>query len=165
MELGSIACTILCDDARLDAALPKIINASYRKAGQVCTSIQLLLTHESIVGQVESKLAERVKALAYGDPCKQDTVVGPLISEQEAVRVEAWIDEAVAQGAKRLVGGSRKGAVVPPTLLASINDAMKVGCREVFGPILCVVPVASLDAAIARVNATPYGLACSYNFV
>lgn len=160
MELGSIACTILCDDANLDKALPKVMNASYRKAGQVCTSIQLLLTHASIVEQVQTKLAERVKALPYGDPYKPDTVVGPLISEQEAVRVEAWIEEAIAQGAKRLVGGPRKGSVVPPTLLSSINDSMKVGCREVFGPILCVVPVASLDAAIARVNATPYGLAC-----
>jgi acyl-CoA reductase-like NAD-dependent aldehyde dehydrogenase len=160
MELGSIACTILCDDANLDKALPKIINASYRKAGQVCTSIQLLLTHESILEEVQKRLTELVTALPYGDPYKSDTVVGPLISEQEAVRVEAWIEEAVSQGAKRLVGGPRKGAVVPPTLLASISDSMKVGCREVFGPILCIVPAASLDAAIARVNATPYGLAC-----
>jgi acyl-CoA reductase-like NAD-dependent aldehyde dehydrogenase len=160
MELGSIACTILCDDANLDQALPKVINASYRKAGQVCTSIQLLLVHQAIVGEVQSRLAERVKALPYGDPCKPDTVVGPLISEQEAVRVEAWIEEAVAQGAQRLAGGPRQGAVVPPTLLASINDSMKVGCREVFGPILCIVPFASLDEAIGRVNATPYGLAC-----
>ncbi len=160
MELGSIACTILCDDANLDKALPKIINASYRKAGQVCTSIQLLLTHASIVEQVQSRLTEMVKALPYGDPYKPDTVVGPLISEDEAIRVEAWIEEAVAQGAKRLAGGPRSGAVVPPTLLASISDSMKVGCREVFGPILCIVPVASLDAAIGRVNATPYGLAC-----
>lgn len=160
MELGSIACTILCDDANLDKALPKVINASYRKAGQVCTSIQLLLVHRSIVEPVQSRLTDLVKALPYGDPYKPDTVVGPLISEDEAVRVEAWIEEAVAQGAKRLVGGPRTGAVVPPTLLASINDSMKVGCREVFGPILCIVPFDSLDDAIARVNATPFGLAC-----
>jgi len=160
MELGSIACTILCDDAKLDAALPKVVGAGYRKAGQVCTSVQLLLVHRTIAGEVERRLAKLVQALPYGDPTKPDTVVGPLISEQEAVRVEAWIEEAVAQGAKRLVGGPRKGAVVPPTLLASISDSMKVGCREVFGPILCIVPVASLDEAIARVNATPYGLAC-----
>jgi len=160
MELGSIACTIVCDDANLDKALPKVINASYRKAGQVCTSIQLLLVHTAIVSEVQSRLSKLVQALPYGDPTKPDTVVGPLISEEEAVRVEAWIEEAVAQGAKRLVGGPRKGAVVPPTLLASISDSMKVGCREVFGPILCIVPVDSLDAAIARVNSTPYGLAC-----
>ena len=159
MELGSIACTIICDDARLDVALPKVVNAGYRKAGQVCTSVQLLLVHQSIVADVQSRLAKLVQALPYGDPGNPDTVVGPLISEQEAIRVESWVEEAVAKGARRLAGGARKGAVVPPVLLASIDDSMKVGCREVFGPIVCIVPFASLDEAIARVNATPYGLA------
>ena len=159
MELGSIACTILCDDAKLDSALPKVINAGYRKAGQVCTSIQLLLAHQSIVEEVQQRLAKLVQALPYGDPRDPDTVVGPLISEKEAIRVESWIEEALAKGAKRLAGGARHGAVVPPVLLGSIDDAMKVGCREVFGPVVCVVPFATLDEAIARVNATPYGLA------
>jgi len=159
MELGSIACTILCDDAKLDSALPKVINAGYRKAGQVCTSIQLLLAHQSIVEEVQQRLAKLVQALPYGDPRDPDTVVGPLISEKEAIRVESWIEEALAKGARRLAGGARKGAVVQPVLLGSIDDSMKVGCREVFGPVVCVVPFATLDEAIARVNATPYGLA------
>jgi len=161
MELGSIACTIVCDDANLDTALPKIINASYRKAGQVCTSIQLLLTHKSIVANLEQRLVELVKALPYGDPCDPKTVVGPLISESEAIRVESWIVEAIAKGAKCLAGGgARKGAVVPPVLLGSIDNSMKVGCQEIFGPVLCVVPFDTLDEAIVRVNATPFGLAC-----
>jgi succinate-semialdehyde dehydrogenase/glutarate-semialdehyde dehydrogenase len=159
MELGSIACTILCDDARLDTALPKIVNAGFRKAGQVCTSIQLLLTHQSLVAEVEARLAQLVQGLAYGDPYDPGTFVGPLISESEAIRVEQWVEEAVAKGARRLAGGPRKGAVLAPVLLGSIDDSMKVGCREVFGPILCIVPFATLDEAIARVNATPYGLA------
>jgi acyl-CoA reductase-like NAD-dependent aldehyde dehydrogenase len=159
MELGSISCTILCDDARLDNALPKIVNAGYRKAGQVCTSVQLLLVHASIVDAVQSRLADLVRALSYGDPYDPGTFVGPLISEAEAIRVERWIEEAVAAGAKRLAGGPRRGAVVPPALLASIDDSMKVGCREVFGPVVCIVPFDTLDEAIARVNATPYGLA------
>jgi acyl-CoA reductase-like NAD-dependent aldehyde dehydrogenase len=159
MELGSIACTVLCDDAKLDAALPKVISAGYRKAGQVCTSIQLLLVHRSIAGEVERRLATLVQALPFGDPRDPNTVVGPLISEQEAMRVESWVEDAVAKGARRLAGGARKGAVVPPTLLASIDDSMKVGCSEVFGPVVCLVPFDTLDEAIARVNATPYGLA------
>jgi acyl-CoA reductase-like NAD-dependent aldehyde dehydrogenase len=159
MELGSIACTILCDDARLDVALPKVVNAGYRKAGQVCTSIQLLLVQQKILQQVESKLAALVSALPYGDPRDGKTVVGPLISEKEAIRVESWAAEAVAKGAKLLAGGARQGAVVPPVLLGSIDDSMKVGCQEVFGPVMCVVPFDTLDQAIARVNATPYGLA------
>jgi len=161
MELGSIACTIVCDDARLDTALTKIINASYRKAGQVCTSVQLLLVQEKIVGEVQTRLAKLVQALPYGDPQDPKTVVGPLISEKEAIRVDGWIQEAVAKGAQCLAGGgARQGSVVPPVLLASIDDSMKVGCREVFGPVLCVVPFDTLDNAIARVNATPFGLAC-----
>ncbi|MCG6873502.1 MAG: aldehyde dehydrogenase family protein [Betaproteobacteria bacterium] len=160
MELGSIAFTILCDDARLDVALPKVVNASYRKAGQVCTSIQMLLVQNAIFADVQSRMTEMVKALPFGDPYDRNTVVGPIISEKEAIRIEGWIEEAVARGAKRLAGGNRKGAVVPPTLLASVDDSMKVGCREVFGPVLCLVPFDSLDEAIARVNATPFGLAC-----
>jgi succinate-semialdehyde dehydrogenase/glutarate-semialdehyde dehydrogenase len=159
MELGSIAFTILCDDAKLDTALAKVVNAGYRKAGQVCTSVQLLLAHRSIVGEVERQLAQKVRALKHGDPRDPDTFVGPLISEKEAVRVEAWIEEAVAKGAQRLAGGARKGASIPPTLLSGIDDSMKVGCQEVFGPVVCIVPFETLDEAIARVNATPYGLA------
>jgi len=159
MELGSISFTILCDDADLDRALPKIVSAGYRKAGQVCTSVQILLVQEAIQSDVEARLTVQVKALKYGDPYQADTVVGPLISEKEALRVEAWIDEAVSRGAKRLVGGARDGAVVPPTLLTGIDDGMQVGCCEIFGPVVCLVPFAALDDAIARVNATPFGLA------
>jgi acyl-CoA reductase-like NAD-dependent aldehyde dehydrogenase len=159
MELGSIAFTILCDDADLDRALPKIINAGYRKAGQVCTSVQMLLVHERIMDAVTSRLAAMVGALQYGDPHDADTVVGPLISEAEAARVEAWIEEAVSKGANRLAGGPRQRAVVPPTLLADIDGTMQVGACEIFGPVVCLTPFATLDEAIDRVNATPYGLA------
>jgi succinate-semialdehyde dehydrogenase/glutarate-semialdehyde dehydrogenase len=159
MELGSIAFTIVCDDADLGRALPKIINAGYRKAGQVCTSVQILLVHERIMKEVETRLAEMVRGLKYGDPCDAETVVGPLISEKEASRVDAWIEEAVSKGAKRLAGGPRQGAVVPPALLTDIGADMRVGCCEIFGPVVCLAPFATLDEAIDRVNATPFGLA------
>ncbi len=159
MELGSIAFTILCADADLDAALPKIVNAAYRKAGQVCTSIQILLVEQPIAAEVERRLAERVRSLEAGDPRAPETFVGPLISEAEAGRVEAWIAEAVAAGARPLAGGARRGAVVQPTLLADLRPEMKVSCQEVFGPVLGLVSFTRLDEAIERVNATPYGLA------
>jgi acyl-CoA reductase-like NAD-dependent aldehyde dehydrogenase len=161
MELGSIACTIVCDDANLDTALPKVVNAGYRKAGQVCTSVQLLLVHEKIVKDVETRLAALVSKVKYGDPTDPETFVGPLISEKEAIRVESWIEEALAKGAKCLAGGGpRRGAVVPPVLLGDVDESMKLGCQEVFGPVVCVLPFRTLDEAIDRVNATPYGLAC-----
>ncbi len=159
MELGSIAHCIVCDDADLDAALPKVISASYRKAGQVCTSIQLLLVQRARVAEVERKLADLVKALPYGDPGDDKTVVGPVISETAAKRIESWIDDAVARGARRLAGGERRGAVVPPTLLADGRQRTPLGCQEVFGPVMCIAPFDSVDDAIARVNSTPFGLA------
>ena len=159
MELGSIACCILCDDANLDIALPKVVNAGYRKAGQVCTSVQLLLVHNSIKHQVEAKMKDLVGALSFGDPLKQETFVGPLISEVSAVRVAQWIELAMSKGAKRLVGGERVGCVVPPTLLTDVSDDMEISCKEVFGPVVCILPFDTLSQAIERVNATPYGLA------
>ncbi len=159
MELGSIAFTILADDADLDRALPKVVNAGYRKAGQVCTSIQLLLVHRSLCAQVEERLGALVRALPCGDPAAPGMVVGPVISEAAAVRIEGWIEQAVARGARRLAGGPRQGAVVPATLLTDIADDTPVGCQEIFGPVMSIVPFDTLDEAIARVNATPYGLA------
>jgi succinate-semialdehyde dehydrogenase/glutarate-semialdehyde dehydrogenase len=159
MELGSIAFTIVADDADLDRALPKIVSAAYRKAGQVCTSIQLLLVQRSVFAVVQQRLTEMVRALPYGDPLDAKTVVGPVISEAEARRIEAWVADAMARGAERLAGGTRIGAVVPPTLLTGVDDAMAVGCREVFGPVMSLLPYDTLEEAIARVNATPFGLA------
>lgn len=162
MELGSIAFTIVADDADLDRALPKIVNAAYRKAGQVCTSIQILLVQRAVFGAVRQRLTPLVRALPCGDPLDAKTVVGPVISEGEARRIGAWIDEAVAQGAERLAGGARVGALVPPTLLTNVNRSMPVGCQEVFGPVMSLVPYDTLADAINQVNATPYGLATGF---
>ncbi len=159
MELGSIAFGVLGEDANLDFALPKIVNAAYRKAGQVCTSIQLLLVHERIFDQVRDQLTARVRALVYGDPLNPATFVGPVISEEAALRISSWIDEAIQSGAICLAGGVRERNVVAPTLLTNLNDSMKLGCQEVFGPVMSLVPFSSIDEVIARINSTPYGLA------
>lgn len=159
MELGSIAFTMLAEDADLDRALPKVVGAGYRKAGQVCTSVQILLVHESLRARVEERLAALVRALPYGDPSDPSTVVGPVISEAAAQRIEQWVDQAVAQGARRLAGGPRQGAVIPPTLLADIAGGMAVSCQEIFGPVVCIEGFRTLEQAIARINGTPFGLA------
>lgn len=162
MELGSIAFTIVADDANIDTALPKIVGASYRKAGQVCTSIQILLVHEDVADMVEARLTTMVKALTYGDPTVENCTTGPLISEPDAIRVGAWVAQAVETGARLLVGGNRDGSVVAPTLLADVSATMKVGCCEIFGPVLCIERYRDIEAAIARVNSTPYGLASGF---
>ena len=159
LELGSIAHCILCEDADLDGALPKVVNAGFRKAGQVCTSIQVLLAQRPLVDEIERRLTALVAALPYGDPGDDKTVVGPVISETAAKRIESWIAMAVERGARRLVGGERRGSVVPPTLLADVDGSTPLGCQEVFGPVMCISAFDRLDEAIARVNETPFGLA------
>src|SRR3546814_15712891 len=106
---------------------------------------------------VEAQLTWQVKALKFGDPYDPATVAGPVISEREAIRIESWIAEAMAKGARRLVGGARQGAVVPPTLLAYINPATQVGRCELFGPVVCLLPFAPHDEASGRVTVTPFG--------
>ena len=159
MELGSIACTILCEDADLDYALPKVVAAAYRKAGQVCTSIQILLVEEGIRAAVTERLAEMVTALPHGDPAMPGCFTGPMISLADAERVERWIGDAVAMGGRLLAGGGREGAVVSPTLLSDVPIGANVSCREIFGPVMCIEGFSGIDQAIKRVNATPYGLA------
>lgn len=159
MELGSIAFTVLTEDADLDDALPKVVGAGYRKAGQVCTSVQVLLVHNSIAEQVEARMAKMVDALVHGDPTKPNCSTGPLISLRDAVRVEAWVADACEKGARLLAGGQREGAVIAPTLLADVTPEMNVGCQEIFGPVVCIERYTDIAAAIARINSTPYGLA------
>ena len=159
MELGSIAFTILSADTDLDVALPKVVGAAYRKAGQVCTSIQTLLVERSRMEEVEIRLTKMVNQLAYGDPLDPKTQVGPVISVASAQRIESWVEQAMQRGARRLAGGPRQGALVPPTLLADVQNSCDVSCNEIFGPVMTLVPYDTLDEAIDRVNSTPYGLA------
>ncbi|GAA0749577.1 aldehyde dehydrogenase family protein [Ideonella azotifigens] len=159
MELGSIAFTVLCADANLDAAIPKIVGAAYRKAGQVCTSIQTLLVARSRMAEVEERLKTAVQALASGDPRDPATQVGPVISLAAAERIDRWIQHAVGQGARLIAGGPRQGAVVPPTLLADVARDCEVSCQEVFGPVMSLESFDHIDEAIVRVNSTPFGLA------
>ncbi len=159
MELGSIAATILHADADIDMALPKVVRAGFRKAGQVCTSIQRLYIHRDIIDGVLPRYLEAVRGFRHGNPHDPETKVGPLISEAEAVRVKGWIDEAVAQGATLLTGGERDGPLLAPTVLADLTPDMTIMREEVFGPVVCVRPFEALDAAIDEINDTPYGLA------
>lgn len=158
MELGSIASTLVCADADLDRAIPKIANAGLRKAGQVCTSVQRLYVDARIVDDVAQRLTEYARTLVAGDPRNPATRVGPLISERAAVRSEAWIQAAVASGAKLLCGGTRARSVVDPAILTHVPDDARVWCQEAFAPLIAVRPFSDFDEALAGANSTPYGL-------
>jgi acyl-CoA reductase-like NAD-dependent aldehyde dehydrogenase len=159
MELGSIAHVVVDESADVARAVPRIVGSGYRKAGQVCTSTQVLLVHRRRYDDVVSLLREQIAALPHGDPSQAGCIVGPLIAEKEAIRVQAWVDEAQAQGASALVRGSRDGSVVSPSLLVDTTREMKVRRLEVFGPVLSVVPFDDFADALRQVNSTPYGLA------
>jgi succinate-semialdehyde dehydrogenase/glutarate-semialdehyde dehydrogenase len=159
LELGSISSTIVCEDADLARAVPRCVNASFRKAGQVCTSVQRLYVSRSILDKFVAALLEATKQARVGDPKDPETLVGPMISTREAERAAAWVDEAVAQGARLICGGRREGALFFPTILLNTSTSMRVMCDEIFAPVISIVPYESLDAAMAEINATPYGLA------
>ncbi len=160
LELGSIAATIVCDDADLARAIPRCINSGFRRAGQACTSIQRLFVHQAVIDRFSSMLVDATRALKVGNPRTADTVVGPMISVDDAVRAERWVVEAVQTGATLLHGGRREGALLYPTILANVRTDMKVMCEEIFAPVMSIVPFTSFDDVIQQVNSTPFGLAC-----
>ncbi len=158
LELGSIASTIVCHDADIDLAIPKILNAGFRKAGQVCTSVQRLYVDRRIGGQFVPKLVAAAQKMTAGDPANPATIIGPMISLHHAQRAQAWVDEAVAAGARLLTGGQREGCVLVPTVLTAVTKEMKVVCEEIFAPVMSVIEFDGIDDAVAQANASPFGL-------
>jgi acyl-CoA reductase-like NAD-dependent aldehyde dehydrogenase len=160
LELGSISCTAIAQDAVISPAmLAGCANAAFRKAGQVCTSIQRLYVHRDVEQEATAGFLAATAALRVGDPADSSTAVGPLISLAAAERVEQWIAEAVAAGAEILAGGTREGTVIQPTVLRGVRPGMKLHDLEAFGPVLCLYPYDTDDELIDEINATPYGLA------
>lgn len=159
LELGSISFTVLEDDADLDKAIPLIRGAAFRKAGQVCTSVQVVLAQDEIADAVTARLAAATQATRFGDPADPETFTGPMISGAAAEQAEARIKAAIEGGAAALVGGERDRSVLAPTLLAGATAEMDVLATEMFAPAVTILRYQRLDDAIQQVNATPYGLA------
>jgi succinate-semialdehyde dehydrogenase/glutarate-semialdehyde dehydrogenase len=159
LELGSISATIVCADADFKKAAVRVAQSGFRRMGQMCTSTQRLFVERAALDAFLPLLVEQAATLKVGDPWAKDTDVGPMISEKEAARAQAWVAEAVAQGARLLLGGERRGAILPPTILTDVAPAMRVMCEEIFAPVLSVIPYDSFDEAVAAVNAVPFGLA------
>jgi acyl-CoA reductase-like NAD-dependent aldehyde dehydrogenase len=159
LELGSLSSTIVCDDADLDRSVPLCVNAAFRKAGQVCTSVQRLYVQRAVLDDFVQQLVESLRSKQAGDPMQEETFVGPLISPAEADRVASWVGAACEAGASVLAGGGRADQVVEPTVLSGVSHDMQVMCEEVFGPVVAIRPFDELDEAIREANDTPYGLA------
>ena len=159
MELGSIASTLVCADADLDRAIAKIANAGLRKAGQVCTSVQRLYVDRRIADEVASRLVAYAATLPAGDPRDPATRVGPLITEQAAIRAKSWLNEARAGGARILCGGKRSRSVIDPVVITDVPEDGRVWCQEAFAPLLALRAFDDFDAAMTSANDTPFGLA------
>ncbi|WP_433700069.1 aldehyde dehydrogenase family protein [Nocardiopsis sp. CA-288880] len=158
LELGGNAAAVVLADADLDWAAQRVALFGNNQAGQVCIGVQRVIVEDSVHDEFVARLVERVEALGVGDPSDPATDVGPLVNEASAERVAAWIDEAVADGAELLTGGTRDGVTVAPTVLANAPADAKVVRQEVFGPVLVVQRAADTDAAFAAVNESDFGL-------
>jgi acyl-CoA reductase-like NAD-dependent aldehyde dehydrogenase len=158
LELGGNAGVIIEADADLEVAAQRCATGGFGYAGQTCISVQRVFVHHTVADLFTTKLLMQVARLKAGDPTDEATVVGPLIDQPAAQRVEQWIAEAVGQGARVLLGGNRRGSVVDATVLSNVKAEMKVSCQEVFGPVVTVTPYRQLSEAIAALNQSDYGL-------
>ncbi|MEK7364730.1 MAG: aldehyde dehydrogenase family protein, partial [candidate division NC10 bacterium] len=158
MELGSNSPIIVMPDADLDKVAVAVAATGYANAGQVCISTQRVLTAGKVYGDFLDALKPRVAALTTGNQLDEKTKVGPMVREKDAVRVEEWVKEAVATGARVVVGGQRRGAIYAPTVVADVKPEMRISRDELFGPAVAVTPFNNIDEAIALANDTIYGL-------
>jgi succinate-semialdehyde dehydrogenase/glutarate-semialdehyde dehydrogenase len=165
MELGGNAPFIVFDDADLDAAVSGAMLSKYRNAGQTCVCANRILVQEGIYDAFAERLAEETRALKVGDGMQEGVTIGPLINEQAADDVLAFVDDAVAKGARVVTGGGRsnQGACfVEPTILADVSEDMRVFSEEIFGPVAPLFKFRTEEEAVAMANDTEFGLACYF---
>jgi acyl-CoA reductase-like NAD-dependent aldehyde dehydrogenase len=158
LELGGNAPVIVNADADLEFAAERIAWGATVQSGQSCISVQRVYVHGDVYDDFVPQLAGRMEALNAGDPLEDGTDVGPLIDDSAAERVDEWVREAREQGATLLAGGTRDGRLWQPTVLADVDEDMRVACQEVFAPVLSVFRFAQVDDAIGAAGASDFGL-------
>lgn len=158
LELGGNAACIIDEGVDPMRIVDRLIFGAFYQSGQSCISVQRILVHQGNYDLLRRSLAEKATSLKSGDPLSEDTFLGPMISQAEAMRVESWIQSAVASGAKLVCGGKRNGAFVEATLLENVDPSMEVSCQEVFGPVATLQPFSSFDEALRIANQSAYGL-------
>jgi acyl-CoA reductase-like NAD-dependent aldehyde dehydrogenase len=158
LELGSSCPVVVLPDADIELAATAVAAGGYINAGQVCISVQRVITHAAVGGDFLDALVPKVEAIRTGNPRSGDTTMGTLITAAEAERVERSIHRAVTEGAKLLTGGERDGAIVSPAVVAGVNPQSSFSQDELFGPAVAVSSAEDWESAIAQANGTPYGL-------
>jgi acyl-CoA reductase-like NAD-dependent aldehyde dehydrogenase len=159
LELGNNAPVIIAADGDWKKAAEKIKIAGFSHAGQSCISTQRILVHESVVAEFTDYLGSLVASLVVGDPLDESTDVSSLISQNERDRVKGWVDDAVAQGGRVVTGGQiDANGVLEPTVIADAKPEMAVCINEVFGPVVAIQSIDSVDEGLKIANDTAYGL-------
>ena len=158
LELGGNAGVIVEPDAEINLAAKKIAFGAFVYSGQVCISIQRAYIHSSRYDDFLESLIKATKELISGDPLDESVTIGPMIDQDNAERIELWVNEAVAKGAKILIGGNRDKNYYPPTILTDVKPNLPIACSEAFGPILIINSYTNFNDAIKDVNNTDFGL-------
>jgi glyceraldehyde-3-phosphate dehydrogenase (NADP+) len=159
LELGGNAAAVVHDDTPdLDRVAERLALGSFAYAGQVCIKVQRILVHRPVWRRFVRRFLEASADLKAGDPADPHTVVGPMIDAAALERVQSWVGEAEAAGARVLLRGRRRRSVLRPTVLTDVTPRMKVECEEIFGPVTTLTPYRDWSGALARVNRSPYGL-------
>lgn len=158
LEMGGNSAMIVLEDADLGYAIDAAVFSRFTHQGQVCMSANRILVHRDLYDDFLKGFVERVSTLPVGDPRESDTVIGPLINERQAQRLDATVEAAIEDGARPLLRGSVAGALMEPVVLADVTPAMSVAHVEMFGPAVCVMRFDSEEEAIKVANDTPFGL-------
>jgi acyl-CoA reductase-like NAD-dependent aldehyde dehydrogenase len=159
LELGAACPLIIMRDADVELAASAVAVGGYVNAGQICISVQRVITDPAVTGDFLDALVPKVEAIRTGDPSSPETTIGTLISTAEAVRVHEAISAAADAGAKVLVGGHRDGAVVAPAVVTDVDPFSPLSQQELFGPAVAVSTAADWESAVRIANSTAYGLA------
>src|SRR3954469_24880951 len=158
LELGNATPVIVAADADLGAAAKALAANSFSFAGQSCISVQRIYVERPAYETFLEQFLPGVEALTVGDPADEETDVGPVIDEDAKERILAWVEEARSAGAEVLTGGEEQDGLIGPTVIAGAGPELKVSCDEVFGPVVTVNAVDSLDEALELANGTRFGL-------
>ncbi|WP_173915438.1 aldehyde dehydrogenase family protein [Halobacillus sp. Marseille-Q1614] len=158
LELGNNSATIVHKDADINKSAQLVAQKSFNNAGQVCISVQRVYVHEDIYDQFLNRVKLETEQIKLGDPLDEETQMGPMIDEKEAIRIEEWVQEAADLGAQIETGGVREGVFYHPTILTHVNPDMKVCRQEVFGPVIAIDTYKDENEVIAQVNDSEYGL-------
>jgi aldehyde dehydrogenase (NAD+) len=158
LELGGNSPMVILDDADIDQAVRAAVVGRFMHQGQICMSTNRIIVDEAVSDEFEDKFTDYVSKLKYGDPDREDTVIGPLINQKQLDRLMTFIEDARKEGAREVLAGEPQGLVVPPHVFADVKNDMKIAQSELFGPVAQIITVKNELEALNAANSTEYGL-------